>query len=311
MFDQLYAKLFPRIIMFHCSSVARYYNQFSPAQVVDFALMFLYAPNISRYYIQIEDDVRCANGFVRSIERFLHKLATDRTYWAIVDFSSLGFIGKLLRSTDLRTFAHFLLLFYQEQPVDFLINQFRMAMAQGTVILCKPTLFQHLGLKSTLQLPKSKDNTLKDKYFLDDKYISQLKLYHNPAAVVLSSMTAEPGHHPQNMYDGRTYFWAQKPLVGSTVDVTFSAPIRISRVTVITGDREHPKDTLQLGVLEACTSFKTVVCPASHLKQLGQFVNGSIDANVRLTVPVYSLRVRITHAQDTWIIFHSISVHVT
>ena len=274
--------------------------------------MFLYAPNISRYYIQIEDDVRCANGFVRSIERFLHKLTTDRTYWAIVDFSSLGFIGKLLRSTDLRTFAHFLLLFYQEQPVDFLINQFRLAMAQGKVILCKPTLFQHMGLKSSLQLPKSKDNKLKDTFF-SEKYLAQPNISNNPPAVVLSSMAAEQGHHPQNMYDGHTYFWAQKPLVGSTVDISFSTPVRITRVTVITGDTEHPKDTLRFGVLEACTAFKPVGqrCAKIHLKQLGQIVNGSIDVNVILTLPVFSLRVRITGAQDTWIIFRSIAVHVT
>ena len=273
--------------------------------------MFLYAPNISRYYIQIEDDVRCANGFVPSIQRFLERLAARRRQWTIVEFSSLGFIGKLLHSTDLRTFAHFLLLFYQEQPVDFLINQFRLAMAQGEVILCRPTLFQHVGLKSSLRLTaKDKDNTLKDKFFNEGTQPHP----NNPSAVVVSSMDAQPGYLPQQAYDGDSFFWAQTPLKGSTVDVTFSAPVRLSRVTVFTGDSFHRLDILRSGVLEACTGpRRTTVgrdCPGSQVVQLGQFVSGSIDVALPpSTIPVHSLRVRVTRAQDTWIIFRRIAVY--
>ncbi|KAI0240401.1 Alpha-1,3-mannosyl-glycoprotein 4-beta-N-acetylglucosaminyltransferase C, partial [Lamellibrachia satsuma] len=282
-------------------------------QVVDFALMFLYAPNISRYYIQIEDDVRCANGFVPSIQRFLERLAERRRRWTIVEFSSLGFIGKLLHSTDLRTFAHFLLLFYQEQPVDYLISQFRLAMAQGEVILCRPTLFQHVGLKSSLRLTaKDKDNTLKDKFFNDGTQPHP----NNPSAVVVSSMVAQSGYLPQQAYDGDTYFWAQTPLTGSTVDVTFSAPVRLSRVAVFTGSREHPVDILLSGVLEACTGPRRTSagrdCPSSQVLQLGQFVNGSIDVTVPpSTLPVLSLRVLVTHAQEAWIIFRLIAVYTS
>ena len=271
--------------------------------------MFLYAPNISRYYIQIEDDVRCANGFVPSIQRFLERLAERRRQWTIVEFSSLGFIGKLLHSTDLRTFAHFLLLFYQEQPVDFLINQFRLAMAQGEVILCKPTLFQHVGLRSSLRL-KNKDITLKDKFFNDGTQPQA----NTMSAVVVSSMGAQSGYLPQQAYDGDTFFWAKTPLNGSTVDVTFSAPVRLSRVSVSTGDSLHRFDILRSGVLEACTGPRRTSagqdCPSSQVVQLGQFVSGSIDVTVPpSTMPVHSLRVRVTRAQDTWIIFRRISVY--
>ncbi|KAK2183790.1 hypothetical protein NP493_289g02003 [Ridgeia piscesae] len=272
-------------------------------QVVDFALMFLYAPNVSRYYIQIEDDVKCANGFVPSIERFLTSLAVQHRNWTLVDFSTLGFIGKLLRSTDLRTFAQFLLLFYQEQPVDFLINMFRMAMVQRDVILCRPTLFQHVGLKSSLRVKAAKDNKLKDKYF-DDGTNSQP---NNPSAVVASSMTAHKGYHPQDAYSGDKYFWAQDPRNGSTVDVTFSTPVRLHRVVVTTGNSAHPNDTLRSGVLEACAGPRRTTASCF---QLGHFVNGSVDANVSpSTAPVRSLRVRVTRAQDTWIIFRSIAVY--
>ena len=272
-------------------------------QVVDFALMFLYAPNVSRYYIQIEDDIRCAKGFVQSIERFLTSLAVHQRNWTLVDFSTLGFIGKLLRSSDLRTFAQFLLLFYQEQPVDFLINMFRMSMVQPDVILCRPTLFQHVGLKSSLRVKDAKDNKLKDKYF-DDGTNSQP---NNPSAVVTSSMTAQKGYPPQEAYRGANYFWAQDPRNGSTVDMTFSAPVRLRRVVVTTGNSAHPNDTLWSGVLEACTGPRRT---AVSCFQLGQFVNGSVDANVSSsTALVRSLRVRVTRAQGTWIIFRSIAVY--
>ena len=53
----------------------------------------------SHYYVQLEDDVQSAPGFVSDVRRFVdkHSSAGDGYNWALLEFSELGFIGKLLR----------------------------------------------------------------------------------------------------------------------------------------------------------------------------------------------------------------------
>lgn len=45
-----------------------------------------------------------------------------QTTWAVLEFSELGFIGKLFRATDLPKLSKFMMTFYEEQPVDWLIR---------------------------------------------------------------------------------------------------------------------------------------------------------------------------------------------
>ncbi len=129
-------------------------------QIIDFSYLFLYSQNISEYYIQLEDDVICAPKFVPKIKAFIK---AQKKPWGVLDFSSLGFIGKLFKSADLKKLAIFLLTFYDEQPVDWLLPLFRSAMAQKRTIMCRPTLFQHIGTMSSFDT--SKPNELKDKYY--------------------------------------------------------------------------------------------------------------------------------------------------
>ena len=63
-------------------------------QVADYAALFEFSAGQSEYYLQLEDDVQCAVGFVRHIRDFIQK---QKTVWAMLEFSELGFIGKLFR----------------------------------------------------------------------------------------------------------------------------------------------------------------------------------------------------------------------
>ncbi len=60
-------------------------------QVVDFAFMFYYGRTLSEYYLQIEDDVACAENFVQHIKTFI---SAQRKPWVNLEFSELGFIGE-------------------------------------------------------------------------------------------------------------------------------------------------------------------------------------------------------------------------
>ncbi|XP_023932470.1 alpha-1,3-mannosyl-glycoprotein 4-beta-N-acetylglucosaminyltransferase C-like [Lingula anatina] len=137
-------------------------------QNVDYAFMFLYGKNISEYYIQIEDDVIPALGFFKDIRDFI--LANDKEPWVCLEFSVLGFIGKLFKSKDLEKLARFLLLFYDEQPCDWLILHFLMSMTQKEHIYHKQSLFQHLGEWSSSEEKSRKGPKIfLDIYFKDVK----------------------------------------------------------------------------------------------------------------------------------------------
>ena len=52
----------------------------------------------SKYYIQLEDDVTANNGFLDFIMAKINAQVND---WFLLEFSKLGFIGKLFKSQSL------------------------------------------------------------------------------------------------------------------------------------------------------------------------------------------------------------------
>jgi len=135
--------------------------QWRAKQVADFSLLLAYSTDMSEYYVQLEDDIYSAIGFVKSIRQYVNEQNRVNPEWALLEFSELGFIGKLFRSSDLEHIAKFMMMFYVEQPVDWLLRYFKLAMNQQQPFLRKPTVFQHIGLKSSFDV--SKDNALKDR----------------------------------------------------------------------------------------------------------------------------------------------------
>ena len=136
-------------------------------QNIDFAFMFIYGRNVSDYYIQLEDDITCASNFVPKIREFV---IYTRRQWVVLEFSELGFIGKLFKSSDLDKLAQYLITFYDEQPVDWLIRWFRMTLGQDHPILRKPTLFQHQGKISSRYYDGHNQNRLQDKFFIGQEW---------------------------------------------------------------------------------------------------------------------------------------------
>jgi len=70
-----------------------------------------------------------------------------------------------------------MLMFYAEQPVDWLLVSYRQSMGQRRPLLRTPTLFQHFGVKSSFDT--TRDNNLKDRC---------------PAAAVTCSTSASAPH---------------------------------------------------------------------------------------------------------------------
>ena len=89
---------------------------------MDHAFLMSLATKLSEYFLLLEDDALCAPNFISHVQRKVDTLGSQP--WALLEFSNLGFLGKLFRSGDLPVLAHFLLLFYREKPLARLLPHF-------------------------------------------------------------------------------------------------------------------------------------------------------------------------------------------
>ncbi|XP_008632877.1 PREDICTED: alpha-1,3-mannosyl-glycoprotein 4-beta-N-acetylglucosaminyltransferase C-like isoform X2 [Corvus brachyrhynchos] len=279
--------------------------RFRSKQNVDYAFLLAFAANLSSYYLMIEDDVWSARSFLTAIRRAL--ASQESSNWATLEFSKLGYIGKLYRSSDLPRLAHFLLLFYQEMPCDWLLVHFRQLLAQKDVIRFKPSLFQHMGLYSSFQ---GTVNRLEDEDFQADA----LDLPDNPPASLYTSMSIFENYEPLKAYSSaQGYFWGKDPAAGSTFSIVFQQPARVSRVWVRTGSKERPGDFLRAGLLElGQRRDRSQHC--SFYIPVGSFEKGMLEQRGLERVlpgPVECVRIRVTQDQSEWLIIQSIDIWTT
>ncbi|NXN11432.1 MGT4C acetylglucosaminyltransferase, partial [Indicator maculatus] len=277
--------------------------RFRSKQNLDYAFLFAFAANLSSYYLMIEDDVRCAKSFLTAIRRAV--ASREGSGWATLEFSKLGYIGKLYRSGDLPRLARFLLLFYQEMPCDWLLVHFRLLLTQKEVIRFRPSLFQHRGLYSSFQ---GTLNRLEDDEFQADA----LDLPDNPPAALFTSMAVFEHYEPLKAYStAEGYFWGKDPAAGSVFSVVFREPVRVSRVRVLTGSAERPGDCLRSGVLELGRRRQADGRDCAAYTPVGTFQKGTFEGQglERATGgPVECVRIRVTQGQSEWLIIRSVEV---
>ncbi|XP_070949103.1 alpha-1,3-mannosyl-glycoprotein 4-beta-N-acetylglucosaminyltransferase-like protein MGAT4D isoform X6 [Macaca nemestrina] len=143
-------------------------------QVLDFCILMLYAQPKAKYYLQLEDDIIAKEMYFTKITDFVGNISSNN--WFFIEFSMLGFIGKLFRSEDLTHFVRFFLMFYKEKPIDWLLNDIFQVKVCDTGedlgncikrkkqirIRYKPSLFQHVGIHSSFP---GKEQYEKDVYY--------------------------------------------------------------------------------------------------------------------------------------------------
>jgi len=128
------------------------------------------------FYVQLEDDIVTKPQFHTIMKTTaLQRIAYGKK-WFILEFCRLGFIGKMIRCSDLPWLIQFIVMFYNEKPGDWLLD----GMIETKVcnlekdwkdcrkrkdeiwITLRPSLFQHIGTKSSLN---GKIQLLKDNQF--------------------------------------------------------------------------------------------------------------------------------------------------
>ncbi|XP_035646186.2 alpha-1,3-mannosyl-glycoprotein 4-beta-N-acetylglucosaminyltransferase C-like isoform X1 [Oncorhynchus keta] len=279
--------------------------RFRSKQNVDYAFLLNFCTNLSDFYMMLEDDVRCSRNFLTSLK----KVVTSRegSYWVMLEFSKLGYIGKLYHSRDLPRLAHFLLMFYQEMPCDWLLIHFRDLLAQKDVIRFKPSLFQHMGYYSSY---KGAENKLKDDDFEEDS----IDIPDNPPASLYTNIQVFENYDATKAYSSvDEYFWGKHPSTGDFFVIILHKPTQISKIKIVTGTDDRQNDILHHGALEVgeklvgtkrgrqCSSYIT----------LGEFKFGNIevqDVDHKIAFDIECVRIVVTASQKEWLIIRTISL---
>ena len=89
-------------------------------QNYDFTYLMMYSAVRGKYYIQLEDDVITKPTYIKIIENFIQKQTNQD--WFMLEFSSLGFIGKMFHTNDLDALVNFFLMFSADKPIDWLLE---------------------------------------------------------------------------------------------------------------------------------------------------------------------------------------------
>ncbi|KAK1342318.1 hypothetical protein QTO34_015080 [Cnephaeus nilssonii] len=219
-------------------------------QNLDYCFLMMYAQSKGIYYVQLEDDIVAKPNYLSTMKNFALQQPSED--WMILEFSQLGFIGKMFKSLDLSLIVEFILMFYRDNPSTGSWTTF--CGVDGNVALplqkhCdrqkanlrirfKPSLFQHVGTHSSLA---GKIQKLKDKDFGKQ---ALRKEHMNPPAEVSTSLKTYQHFTLEKAYLREDFFWAFTPAAGDFIRFRFFQPLRLERFFFRSGNIEHPEDKL-------------------------------------------------------------------
>lgn len=285
------------------------YTNWRTKQNYDYAYIMKYCQYMSDYYMQLEDDVTPVDGYYPAIFDFINSQKDDN--WVCLEFSALGFIGKLYRSTDVANLADLILMFNYSQPVDYIFAYFNVMSGKRTEMR-KPSLFQHKGYFSSL---KNKVQPLQDKFF--DFPPKELH-GHNPPAAVKTTLKYSRDFPPELAYSlDPGFFWSSESIKdNSKFTLVFNSTQRLQKVFVRTGSTSHPADKANHAVLEASEAAKDAPTECGEFYQIANFENGdvTVDKDVIMTslgnISVKCLQIRFLKGQMEWLVIREIAVFV-
>uniref|UniRef100_A0A8C3MF59 Alpha-1,3-mannosyl-glycoprotein 4-beta-N-acetylglucosaminyltransferase B n=1 Tax=Geospiza parvula TaxID=87175 RepID=A0A8C3MF59_GEOPR len=296
-------------------------------QNLDYSFLMLYAQPKGTFYLQLEDDIIAKPDFIESIKSFAAQQSQD---WMVLEFSQLGFIGKLFKSEDLPLIVEFFLMFYKDKPIDWLIDHLlwvKVCNPEKDATHCekeksklriraKPSLFQHMGTFSSLA---GKIQNLKDKDF---GKILLHKAHNNPPAKVDTSLKIYKQYTLEKVYKGQDCFWALAPVAGDYIRFTFLNPLGVEKYLFRSGNMEHPGDKLfntTVEVLPADVSlsfFTEFAWKCFHSYGScgffsGAFENGTAEGSISQAIGrIEAIRLSVSSDSPVWAILSEVSMAV-
>ncbi|XP_014438906.1 alpha-1,3-mannosyl-glycoprotein 4-beta-N-acetylglucosaminyltransferase A isoform X2 [Tupaia chinensis] len=292
-------------------------------QNLDYCFLMMYAQEKGIYYIQLEDDIIVKQNYFNTIKNFALQLSSEE--WMILEFSQLGFIGKMFQAPDLTLIVEFIFMFYKEKPIDWLLDHIlwvKVCNPEKDAKHCdrqkanlrirfRPSLFQHVGLHSSLS---GKIQKLTDKDYMKPLL---LKIHVNPPAEVSTSLKVYQGHTLEKTYMGEDFFWAITPVAGDYILFKFDKPVNVESYLFHSGNQEHPGDIL-LNTTVDVLPFKSdnlEISKETKDKRLedgyfriGKFENGVAEGMVDPSLnPISAFRLSVIQNSAVWAILNEAS----
>ncbi|XP_029936257.1 alpha-1,3-mannosyl-glycoprotein 4-beta-N-acetylglucosaminyltransferase A isoform X1 [Myripristis murdjan] len=291
-------------------------------QNLDYSFLMMYAVSKGVYYVQLEDDIVAKPNYFATMKNFALQLSSED--WMILEFSQLGFIGKMFQAPDLNLIVEFIFMFYKEKPIDWLLDHIlwvKVCNPEKDAKHCerqksslrvrfRPSLFQHVGLHSSLA---GKIQKLTDKDFLKPLLH---KMHVNPPAEVSTSMKVYQGHTLEKTYLGEDFFWAITPTAGDYILFKFDRPVSIEKFLFRSGNQEHPGDRIENTTVEILPFSETGQQTKDKYKRtedrfyrIGQFQKGVAEGAVDPTFnPIVALRLSVLKDSAVWAILSEIHI---
>ncbi|XP_055653391.1 alpha-1,3-mannosyl-glycoprotein 4-beta-N-acetylglucosaminyltransferase-like protein MGAT4D isoform X5 [Falco peregrinus] len=260
-------------------------------QNLDYSFLMLYAQPKGTFYLQLEDDIIAKPGYIQSIKDFAAKQSQE---WMILEFSQLGFIGKLFKSEDLPLIVDFFLMFYKDKPIDWLMDHLLW------VKVCNP----------------EKDA---DKDFGQNVLH---KAHNNPPAKVDTSLRIYQQYTLEKVYKGKDWFWASAPVAGDYISFTFLNPLKVEKYFFRSGNMEHPGDKLFNTTVEVLPAdemlrkelvdnggkFNYPATKDGYLK-IGAFENGIAEGSVDQSIgKIQAIRLMVNSDSPVWAIISEVLI---
>ncbi|NWH96402.1 MGT4B acetylglucosaminyltransferase, partial [Aegithalos caudatus] len=294
-------------------------------QNLDYSFLMLYAQPKGTFYLQLEDDIIAKPDYIESVKSFAAQQSQD---WMVLEFSQLGFIGKLFKSEDLPLIVEFFLMFYMDKPVDWLMDHLlwvKVCNPEKDATHCeteksklriraKPSIFQHMGIHSSLA---GKIQNLKDEDFGESVLH---KAHNNPPAKVDTSLTIYQQYTLEKVYKGENFFWASAPVAGDYIRFTFLSPLEVEKYLFRSGNMEHPGDklfnttvevlpadeTLRKELVDNGSKFNYPATKDGYLK-IGAFENGIAEGSISQSIGrIQAIRLSVTSDSPVWAILSEV-----
>ncbi|XP_010771172.1 alpha-1,3-mannosyl-glycoprotein 4-beta-N-acetylglucosaminyltransferase A [Notothenia coriiceps] len=312
----------------HSCIVVFYVNSFffvfrwRTKQNLDYSFLMMYAVSKGVYYVQLEDDIVAKPNYFATMKNFALQLSSED--WMILEFSQLGFIGKMFQAPDLNLIVEFIFMFYKEKPIDWLLDHIlwvKVCNPEKDAKHCerqksslrvrfRPSLFQHVGLHSSLA---GKIQKLTDKDFLKPLLH---KMHVNPPAEVSTSVKVYQGHTLEKTYLGEDFFWSITPKAGDYILFKFDRPVSIEKFLFRSGNQEHPGDKIENTTVEILPFSVPGLQTKEKYKRtedrfyrIGQFEKGVAEGVVDPSFnPIIALRLSVIKDSAVWAILSEIHI---
>ncbi|KAH8259393.1 hypothetical protein KR026_003455 [Drosophila bipectinata] len=240
-------------------------------QNLDYMFLMSYARRKGAYYLQLEDDVVANEGFLDYIQRFAvlhsHFQFANQPDWIVMSFCDLGFIGKLFPAEVMRSFVSYVQLFYNDQPIDWLLHSFvslqscRWESISGPecqeelelrFIRASQSQFQHMGQVSSLP---QKVQKRKDKCFNRDIGKQRMPHLRQPFNLVSSHRKRLLRQH-KDLEPGETFIWMYMPQKSKMLQELMQEKYSGHQIRIRNGKGSETLPELEVEVVEGIPILK-------------------------------------------------------